>query len=111
MAEESKEEKFTIRLHVYDREIPVKIPRRDEKICRDAANLATQKINDYFRVFGKSGEKQREEIIFMALIDIALQAIVTSNRNDTSPFTDTLKKLTSEIEDALKGSDDSLKDS
>ena len=38
----------------------------------------------------------------MALIDIALRYEKEVGRNDTEPYDDLLKKLTAEIEDALK---------
>ena len=43
-----------------------------------------------------------KEILYMALIDVALRYEKESDRNDTKPYDDILEKLTSEIEDALK---------
>ena len=48
---------------------------------------------------GKKGDK---DIIYMAMLDIALRYKKEGVRNDTAPFNDILSKLTSEIEDALK---------
>ena len=43
-----------------------------------------------------------KDIIYMAMLDIALRYKKEGVRNDTAPFNDILSKLTSEIEDALK---------
>ena len=94
------EEKLHIRLHVYDTEISVNVLREDEEYYRKAAKLITDTVNTYASVFkGRKGDK---DLLYMALIDIALRYEKESRRNDTVPFTDILGKLTSEIEDTLK---------
>uniref|UniRef100_A0AB33JFN7 Cell division protein ZapA n=4 Tax=unclassified Prevotella TaxID=2638335 RepID=A0AB33JFN7_9BACT len=98
--EEDNKEKLHIRLHVYDTEMSVNIVRADEKLYRDAAKLITDTVNTYSEVF--KGRKSDKEILYMALIDIALRYEREAERNDTAPFSDILKTLTSEIEDALK---------
>ena len=50
----------------------------------------------------QEGKKSDKEILYMALIEIALYYEKELDRNDTAPFSDILGKLTSEIEDALK---------
>ena len=81
------DDKLHIRLHVYDAELSVNVPREDEEYYRSAAKLITDTINTYSTLFkGKKGDKN---IIYMAMLD-------------TAPFNDILSKLTSEIEDALK---------
>jgi hypothetical protein len=94
------EDKLTIRLHVYDTEMSVKVPREDEEFYRKAAKLITDTVNTYSSIF--KGRKSDKEILYMALIDIALRYEKESVHNDTAPITDILGKLTSEIEDALK---------
>lgn len=94
------DDKLHIRLHVYDAELFVNVPREDEEYYRSAAKLITDTINTYSTLFkGKKGDK---DIIYMAMLDIALRYKKESARNDTAPFNDILSKLTSEIEDALK---------
>jgi cell division protein ZapA len=96
---EGNRDKLHIRLHVYDTDISVNIIREDEKYYRDAGDLITNTINTYASVF--KGRKTEKEILYMAMIDIALRYEKESGRNDTAPFHDILGKLTSEIEDAL----------
>lgn len=98
--EEDNKEKLHIRLHVYDTEMSVNIVRADEKLYRDAAKLITDTVNTYAEVF--KGRKSDKEILYMALIDIALRYEREADRNDTAPFSEVPKTLTSEIEDALK---------
>ncbi len=94
------EEKLHIRLHVYDTEISVNVLREDEEYYRKAATLITDTVNTYASVF--KGRKSDKDLLYMALIDIALRYEKEAKRNDTVPFTDILEKLTTEIEDALK---------
>ena len=98
MAEDKS--KLQIRLHVYDTDLSVSIPRQDEEYYRSAANLITDTVNTYAKVY--KGRKSDKDVLYMTLIDIALRYEKESARNDTAPFSDILAKLTSEIEEAMK---------
>ena len=87
-------------LHVYDTDLSVRIPREDEEYYRKSAKLIDDIVNSYAKIF--KGRKSDKEILYMALIDVALRYEKESDRNDTKPYDDILEKLTSEIEDALK---------
>ena len=97
---DQKEDKLQIRLHVYDTDLTVRIPREDEEYYRKSAKLIDEIVNSYSKIF--KGRKSDKEILYMALIDIALRYEKEVGRNDTEPYDDLLKKLTAEIEDALK---------
>lgn len=97
---EEKKEKLHIRLHVYDTEIAVNVIRDEEELYRNAAKLITEVVNTYANLF--KGKKSDKDLLYMALIDIALRYEKESKRNDTAPVNDILAKLTSEIEEALK---------
>ncbi len=99
MAEENQE-KLQIRLHVYDTDFPVNVKPEEEPLYRDAARLITNTVSSYASYF--KGIKSDKELLYMALIDIALRYEREAQRNDTRPYDDILDKLTSEIEDALK---------
>ena len=92
-------EKFHIRLHVYDSDLDVTIKREEEALCRNAAKLADDTVNNYSSRF--KGKRSEKDILYMALIDIALRYEKESRRNDTAPYSDILNQLTSEIEQAL----------
>ncbi|MBR3388916.1 MAG: cell division protein ZapA [Prevotella sp.] len=93
-------EKLHIRLHVYDMDIAVNINREDEELYRNAAKLITGTVNDYAKIYKEN--KTVKDLLYMALIDIALRYMRESKRNDTAPISNILVKITSEIENALK---------
>ena len=96
---EERIDKLHIRLRVYDTEIPVRVFREEEQLYRDAAKLITDTINAYHnRVSAETSEKT---VMYMALIDIALRHQREIRRNDTEPFEDILRQITSEVEQAL----------
>lgn len=99
MAEQSTE-KLRIRLHVYDTDMPVNIRPQDEPLYRDAASLITKTMNTYAERY--NGPKNDKEILYMALIEIALRYEMEKLRNNTEPYDDIIKKLTSEIEEVLR---------
>ena len=99
MADQAQE-KLLIRLHVYDTDLTVNVPREDEEYYRKSATLINEVVNTYNKIF--KGRKSDKEILYMSLIDIALRYEKESGRNDTKPYDDILTKLTAEIEDALK---------
>lgn len=96
---DDKQEKLRIRLHVYDTEIPVNVLPDEEPLYRDAASLITQTVNAYQSRY--KGPKNEKEILYMALIEIALRYEIQLKRNDTEPYRDVLNKIISEIEEAL----------
>lgn len=93
-------EKLLIRLHVYDTELSVRVPREDEEYYRKSAKLIDEIVNSYNKIF--KGRKSDREILYMSLLDIALRYEKELGRNDTEPYDKTLSKLTAEIEEALK---------
>ena len=96
---DQKEDKLQIRLHVYDTDLMVRIPREDEEYYRKSAKLIDEIVNSYSKIF--KGRKSDKEILYMALIDVALRYEKESDKNDTEPYNDILNKLTAEIEDTL----------
>ena len=57
-------------------------------------------MNSYTKIF--KGRKSDKEILYMALLDVALRYEKEEGKNDTQPYNEILEKLTAEIEDALK---------
>lgn len=64
------DDKLHIRLHVYDTELSVNIPREDEEYYRAASKLITDTVNTYATYF--KGKKSDKDILYMAMLDIAL---------------------------------------
>ena len=67
---EQEQDKLLIRLHVYDTDLSVRIPREDEEYYRKSAKLIDDIVNSYTKIF--KGRKSDKEILYMALIDVAL---------------------------------------
>lgn len=88
-----------ISLHVYDTELSANVPRADEEYYRKAAKRISDTVNSYTSNY--SGKKTEKEILYMALLDIALRYEKNEGRNDTAPYSGVLAKLTSEIEEVI----------
>ena len=48
---DQKEVKLQIRLHVYDTDLTVRIPREDEEYYRKSAKLIDEIVNSYSKIF------------------------------------------------------------
>ncbi|MFW5502449.1 MAG: cell division protein ZapA [Segatella copri] len=94
------QDKLQIRLHVYDTDLSVRIPREDEEYYRKSAKLIDDIVNSYTKIY--KGRKSDKEILYMSLLDVALRYEREEGKNDTQPYNEILEKLTAEIEDALK---------
>lgn len=92
---DSDSNKINIRLHIYDTDIMVRVPREDEALYRKGADLINELLNAYFANF--KGSKSDKEITYFAMIDLGLRLQRQLTRNDTQPYDDILEKLTSEI--------------
>ena len=97
MAEENK--KLNIRLNLYDTVMAVNVFPEEEEYYRNAAKLINNTMNLYVPML--RGRKTEKEILYAAMLDIALAHEKMVNVNDTGIYNDMLEKLTSEIEDAL----------
>ena len=62
-----------INLHIYDTDINVTVPREKEEQWRKAAQLINEKLNAYFGAY--KDQKSVKEILYYAMIDIALNYI------------------------------------
>ena len=98
MSEEKREQR-KIRLHVYDIELPITIYADEEEIYRRAAKRATNTVAAY--TAQANGKKSVIDILYMAIVDLALKYEKESMRNDTKPYLDILEIITSEIEQSL----------
>lgn len=72
---------------------------QDEPLYRNAAKNINSTITNYKQLFIKT--KSEEEILMMAMIDIALRYEQERERNDIEVYNDILSSLTKEVEEAL----------
>lgn len=96
---ETDSEKINIRLHIYDSEISVRVPRAEEAFYRKGAVLINDLLNAYHNSY--KNVKTDKEITYFVMIDLALRLEKLMDKNDTKPYDDLLEKLTSEIVDVL----------
>ena len=98
MAEVVKE-KQRINLHIYDLDISITVDADQEQYYREATSFINDRLNAYFSAY--KGRKADKEIMYYAMIDMAIRYVTEAKRSDVEPYEDILKKLTSEIESAL----------
>ena len=94
------EERLHIRLHLYDTDMAVVVNRDEEIHYRNAAKLINDTVNTYSNIL--KGRKSEKEILYAAMLVIALEYEKNKDNNDTSEYDGILEKLTQEIEAALK---------
>ncbi len=91
-------DKFNIQLHIgkYLQRITVK--RENEQLFRDAAKNINEKLSRYQENYPNMGY---EKSLYITLLDFAVYALQAENNNKTAPFDEAIRKLTSEVENAL----------
>jgi len=89
-----------ITIHVYDMPIDIMVPKDQEALYREAGTIINERLNTYFSYF--KGQRADKEIIYFAMIDIALKYVMESKRNDMEPVTTILDELSAEIQEAMK---------
>ncbi|MCD8282019.1 MAG: cell division protein ZapA [Prevotella sp.] len=97
---EANERKRKITLHLYDTDLSVNVPVTEEEYYRKGEKLITNIVNRYATHF--KDVKTEKEILYMAMIDIALRYEKEYARRDATPLNDILSRLTTEIEEALQ---------
>ncbi|MGM9699108.1 MAG: cell division protein ZapA [Prevotella sp.] len=98
---QDNETKQHIRIHVYDEDFDIAVRPEDEPLYRKAAKFITERYNRYAENF--KGHKSDHTIALMTLIDIALLYEMEIEKNDVSPYDDTMKRLIGEIDKVLGG--------
>lgn len=77
----------------------VRIDRKDEEMYRRAATNITEAVGSYTDYY--KGLKSEKEILYMALVDIALRYERETRRNDVAPYSDVINELTGKIKAVL----------
>ncbi len=80
-------------------DIPVNVLQEEEPFYRNAAKLIAETVNSYAAQY--KATKSMKEILYMAMIDIALNYEFLKERKDTDRYDNILKTLTAEIENTL----------
>lgn len=93
------EEKLRIKLHLYETDLMVNVPREEEQYYRAAAKQVTETVNIYAKIY--QGKKTHNDVMYMAMLDLALRSNKLAALNDTQPFMELIAKLTQEIEKVM----------
>ena len=93
------EEKLRIKLHLYETDLMVNVPREEEQYYRAAAKQVTETVNTYAKIY--QGKKTHNDVMYMAMLDLALRPNKLAELNDTQPFMELIAKLTQEIEEVM----------
>lgn len=93
------EEKLRIKLHLYETDLMVNVPREEEQYYRAAAKQVTETVNTYAKIY--QGKKTHNDVLYMAMLDLALRSNKFAALNDTQPFMELIAKLTQEIEEVM----------
>lgn len=93
------EEKLRIKLHLYETDLMVNVPREEEQYYRAAAKQVTETVNTYAKIY--QGKKTHNDVMYMAMLDLALRSNKLAALNDTQPFMELVAKLTQEIEEVM----------
>lgn len=93
------EEKLRIKLHLYETDLMVNVPREEEQYYRAAAKQVTETVNTYAKIY--QGKKTHNDVMYMAMLDLALRSYKLAALNDTQPFMELIAKLTQEIEEVM----------
>lgn len=93
------EEKLRIKLHLYETDLMVNVPHEEEQYYRAAAKQVTETVNTYAKIY--QGKKTHNDVMYMAMLDLALRSNKLAALNDTQPFMELIAKLTQEIEEVM----------
>lgn len=93
------EEKLRIKLHLYETDLMVNVPREEEQYYRAAAKQVTETVNTYAKIY--QGKKTHNDVMYMAMLDLALRSNKLAALNDAQPFMELIAKLTQEIEEVM----------
>lgn len=93
------EEKLRIKLHLYETDLMVNVPREEEQYYRAAAKQVTETVSTYAKIY--QGKKTHNDVMYMAMLDLALRSNKLAALNDTQPFMELIAKLTQEIEEVM----------
>jgi cell division protein ZapA len=95
---EAMDDLFEIKLMVGGTYYPLTIPRKDERLYREAARRINDKLNRYREHFPQLSE---EKYYVMASVHIAMVNIMLEDFNDTAPYKDKIRQMDKELDSIL----------
>ena len=98
MEEKAMDDLFEIKLMVGGTYYPLTIPRKDERLYREAARRINDKLNRYREHFPQLSE---EKYYVMAAVHIAMVNVMLEDFNDTAPYKEKIRQLDRELDSIL----------
>ncbi len=96
---DNSKDKFVIQLLIGKQLYPITVKREQEEIYRKAAQLINEKLSRYEQSYPNLGYERYTSV---ALLDFAVQMLQLQAQKDESLYTETVERLSSEIEALLK---------
>lgn len=93
------DERFLINIVIAGKRYSLTIKRQEEELVRAAAKQINNKILQYRKHFAV--EVDTKDLLVMVAVQLSMQNLELERRNDTSPFTDKIQELTTELEGYL----------
>lgn len=90
---------FLINVKIGGFRMPLRIPRGDEELYRNAEKLVVSYTEEYQRKFN---QRSYEEILILVAYQLAVNISRNQLNTDTAPIADKLRELTQELEAILK---------
>lgn len=90
------DDKFVINIEIAGKEYSLTIPRQEEELVRSAAKQINRQILRYRQHF--TTEVDMKDLLAMVTLQLSIDNLQLEARNDTVPFTETIQRLTSELE-------------
>lgn len=91
-------EDFSITLRIGRQSMSITIDRENEEAYRAAEKLINQRYNNFATLYPNQGN---ETYLSMAALSIAMMLKSYENRNDTQPFSDSMKRMLTTINETL----------
>lgn len=94
------DEQFVINIDIAGKKYPLTIKRSEEELARAASAQINSKILQYRQHFAV--DVDIKDLLAMVAFHLSIHNLQLERKNDTSPFTEKIQQLTTELEAYLK---------
>jgi len=93
-----KDDEFLIHVNISGTKIPLKIPRKEEEIYRNAEKLLAKRLDIFLNNYR---QKSREEILTYLAYDFAVLLYKKEFLDEVSPLAEKIQELNDQLENIL----------
>lgn len=90
---------FLIHVEIAGKSYGIRINRNEEQIAREAVVQIRNKITQYRKRYS---EVEVKDLLAMAAFHLSIENLQLKAKNDTTPFTEKIQKLSAQVESFLK---------